>query len=130
MAGSVPEPAVGGAIAGPRATRVGDTAATSAASPRMRANSRIARRKCTRPMVGPPREPRVWTKDLLRIPTLGSISVPNKSQGRGAKANPPRGGDAKLRGSRGEAHPAGVGRAATNEGAAEVSGQTTGSKEE
>src|SRR4051812_40799424 len=32
------------------------------------------------------------------------IHGPNKSQGQGAKANPPRGGDAKLRGSNEEAH--------------------------
>ena len=61
---------------------------------------------------------------------MGSISVPNKSQGRGAKANPSRGGDAKLRGSVGSLVPNGAGRAATEGGDAEVPGKTTGSKEE
>src|SRR3954452_3754541 len=58
----------------------------------------------------------------------GSITVPNKSQGRGAKANPSQGGDAKLRGSGWGGSPRWSRPSCHREGAAEVSGKTTGSQ--
>src|SRR5687767_3247554 len=62
------------------------------------------------------------TDDLLKTFYADADIAPNKSQGHGAKANSPRGGDAKLRGSPREAHPRRAGRAATGWGLAEATG--------